>query len=78
MTEKDLGGLPTPVSAGGTTVDLANRMDEKHGSRNRNLPGGVYALGWVGESAAGLNSHPSSPAAGIFANISLVAGSEGE
>jgi len=53
-------------------------MDEKHGSRNWNWPGVVYALGSVGESAAGLNSRPSSPAAGIFADTSLEAGSEVE
>ena len=76
-TETDLSGLPTPVSAGGTTVDLAKRMDEEPGSRNRNLPGVEYALGSVGESAAGLNSRPASPAAGISADTSLVAGSEG-
>jgi len=68
-------GLPTPFSAGGTTVDLANRMDEKPGSGNRNLPGVEYALGSVGELAAGFNSRPASPAAGISAETSLVAGS---
>jgi len=67
-----------PVSAGGTTVDLANTMDEKPGSHNQNLPSVEYALGSVGESAAGLNYCPASPAAGISADISLVAGSEGE
>jgi len=67
-----------PVSAGGTTVDLANKMDEKPGSRNRNLQGVEYGLGSVGESAAGLNSRPASPAAGIYADTSLVARSEGE
>ena len=72
-----MGGLPTPVSAGGTTVDLANRMDEKPGSRNRNLPGVEYALGSVEESAARFNSRPASPAAVISADTSLVAGSEG-
>jgi len=73
-----LSGLPTPVSAGSTTVDLANRMDEKPGSRNRNLPDVEDALGWVWESAAGLNSRPASPAAGISADTSLVAESERE
>jgi len=53
-------------------------MDEKPRSRNRNLPGVEYTLGSVGESAAGLNSRPASPAAGIFADTSLVAGLEGE
>ena len=60
-----MSGLPTPVSAGGTMVDLANRMDDKTGSRNRNLPGVVDALGSVGKSAAGLNSRLASPHAGI-------------
>ena len=73
-----MSGLPTPVSAGGTTVDLANRMDETPGSHNWNLPGVVYALGSVEESAAGLNSCLASPAAGISGDTSLVAGWEGE
>jgi len=67
-----------PVSAGRTTVDLLNRMDEKPGRRNRNLPGVVYALGWLGESAAGLNSRPASPPAGLSADTLLVARSAGE
>jgi len=67
-----------PVSPGGTTVDLANRMDEKPGSRKWNLPGVEYALRSVGESASGVNSRPASPAAGISAHTSLIAGSEGE
>jgi len=53
-------------------------MDEKRGSRNWNLPGVEYALGLVRESVAWLNSRPASPAARISAEISLVAGSEGE
>jgi len=61
MTETDLSGLPTPVSAG-TAADLANRMDEKPCSRNRNLPGIEYALEAVGESADGLDSPPTSSA----------------
>jgi len=70
----DLRGLPTPVSAGGTTVlDLANRMDEKHGSCNGNLPGVGYAHGADGESADGVYSRPACPAAGISADTSLVA-----
>jgi len=74
----DLSGLPTPVSAG-TAADLANRMDEKPGSRNRNLPGVEYALEAVGESAGGLNSRPTSSAVGISAHTSPVCGSsEGE
>ena len=48
-----------PVSAR-TAADLANRMDEKPGSRNRNLPGVEYALESVGESACGLNSRATS------------------
>ena len=48
-----------PVAAA-TAADLANRMDEKPGSRNRNLPGVEYALESVGESVGGLNSHPTS------------------
>ena len=66
-----MSGLPIPVSAGCTTVDLANRMDEKPGCCNRNLPGLEYALGSVGESAAGLNSRLASPDAGISAHTSL-------
>ena len=53
-------------------------MDEKPGSRNQNLQGVEDALGWVWESAAGLNSRLASPAAGISTDTSLVAGSEGE
>ena len=53
-------------------------MDEKPGSRNQNLQDVVYALGSVGGFAAGLNSRPASPAAGLSADTSLVAGSEGE
>jgi len=59
-------------------VDLANRMDEKPGSRNRNLPGVEHACESVGESAAGLNSRPASTAAGISTDTSLGARSEGE
>ena len=71
-------GLPTPVSAG-TVADLANRLDEKPGSRNRRLPRVEYALELVGESSGRLNSRPTSSAVGISANISLVCGSsEGE
>jgi len=66
-----------PVSAG-TAADLANRMDEKPGSGNRNLPGVEYALEAVGESAGGLNSRPTSSAVRISANTSAVHGSEGE
>jgi len=72
-----LSGLPTPVSAG-TAADLANRMDEKPGSRNQNLPGVEYALEWVGESVGGLNSHLTSSAVGISAHTVPVRGSEGE
>jgi len=61
----DLSGLPTPVSAA-TAADLANRMDEKPGSHNRNLPGVEYALELVGESAGGLNSGPTSSAVGVM------------
>ena len=43
-----------PVSASSTTVNLANRMDEKPASRNRNLPDVGDAQGSVSESAAGL------------------------
>ena len=69
---------PTPVSAG-TAADRANRMDEKPGSRNRNLPGVEYALESVGESAGGLNSLPTASAVGISADTSLVCeSSEGE
>ena len=75
-----LSGLSTPVSPGGTTVDLANRRDEKPGSRNQNLPGASvdYARGSVGESAAGLNSHLTSRDAGVSVDTSLLARSEGE
>jgi len=66
-----------PVSAG-TAADLANRMDEKPGSCNRNLPGVEYALEAVGESARGLNSRPTSSAVRISAHTSAVHGSEGE
>jgi len=73
-----LSGLPTPVSPG-TAADLANRMDEKPGSRNRNLPGGEYALEAVVESAGGLNSRPTSASVGISAHRSPVRrSSEGE
>jgi len=44
-----------PVSAR-TAADIANRMDEKPCSCNRNLPGVEYALESVGKSAGGLNS----------------------
>jgi len=67
-----------PVSACGTTVDLANRMDENPGSGDWNWPGVEYALGSGGELAAGLNSRLASPAAGISADTSLADGSEGE
>jgi len=70
----DLSGLPTPISAA-TAADLANRMDEQPGSRNRNLPGVEYALELVGESAGGLNSRPTSPAVAISAPTSPVSGS---
>jgi len=73
-----LSGLPRPVSAGGTIEELAYRMHERPGSRNWNLPGVVYGLWWVGESAAGRNSRAACAAAGILADISLVAGSERE
>ena len=53
-------------------------MDEKPGRRNRNLVGVAYALGSVGELAAGLNSGPASLAAAISADTSLVAGLEVE
>ena len=66
-----MSGLPTPVSAG-AAADLANRMDEKPGSRNRNLPGVEYALELVAESAGGLNSLPTSSAVGISAPRSPV------
>jgi len=72
-----LSRLPTPVSAG-TAADLANRMDEKPGSRNQNLPGVEYACELVGESAGGLNSRPTSSAVGISAHTSPVRGLEGE
>ena len=54
-----MSGLPTPISAG-TAAHLANKMDEKPGSRNRNLPGVEYALESVRQSAGGLNSRPTS------------------
>ena len=44
-----------------TAADLANRMDEKPGRCNRNLPGVEYACELVGESAGGLNSRPDIP-----------------
>jgi len=72
-----LSGLPTPISAG-TAAHLANRIDEKPGSRNWNLPGVEYALESVGESGGGLNSPPTSSAVGISAQTSLVRGAEGE
>jgi len=54
-------------------------MDEKPGSRNRNLPGVEYALEVVGESEGGLNSRPTSSAVRISVHTSLVCGSwEGE
>jgi len=53
-------------------VDIANRMDEKPGCCRWNLPDVVYALESVGESAAGLNSRPDSPAARISADTLLV------
>ena len=71
-------GLTKSVSACCTPVDLANRKDEKPCSRKWKLPDVEYALGSVRELAAGLNSHPASPAAGISADRSLVAGLEGE
>ena len=71
-------GLPTPVSAG-TAADLANRMDEKPGSRNRNLPGVEYALESVGESAGGLNCRLTSSAVAISGHTSPVCrSSDGE
>jgi len=60
-----------PVAAA-TAAALANRMDEKPGSRNRNLPGVEYALESVGESVGGLNSHPTSSAVRISAHTSPV------
>jgi len=54
-------------------------MDEKPGSRNRNLSRVEYALEVVGESEGGLNSRPTSSAVRISAHTSLVCGSwEGE
>jgi len=50
-------------------------MDEKPGSRNRNLQGVEYALESVGESAGGLNSRQTSLAVGISAHIWQVCGS---
>jgi len=74
----DMSGLPTPISAG-AAADLANRMDEKPGSHNQNLPGVEYALESIGESAGGLNCCPTSSAVGISAHTSPVCGSsEGE
>ena len=61
-----MSGLPTPISAG-TAAELANRMDEKPGSRNRSLPGVEYALELVEESAGGLNSRPTCSAVGMSA-----------
>jgi len=72
-----VSGLPKPISAG-TAADLANRMDEKPGSRNRNLPGVEYVLESVRESAGGLNSRPTSSAVGISAYTLPVRRSEGE
>ena len=66
-----------PVSTG-TAADLANRMYEKPGSRNRNLPSVEYALESVRESGGGLNSWPTSSAVGISTQISPVLGSEAE
>ena len=74
----DLSGLPMPVSASGTTVDLANRMDGKPGSHNRNLRGVECVLGSVGKSTAGLNSRTASAAAGISAETLVVVGLEKE
>jgi len=71
-----LSALSTQISASGTTVDLANRLDEKPGSCNWNLPCVEYAVGSVGESAAGLNSHSASPAGGISADRLVVVGSQ--
>jgi len=67
-----------PISAGGTTVDLVNRMDEKPGSRNRKLVGVEHAQGLVGELVAWLNSLLASLAARISTDGWHVAGSEGE
>jgi len=53
-------------------------MDGKPGSRNRNLPGVKDAHESVGESAAGLNSRPTSSAVGISAQTSPVHESERE
>jgi len=61
-----------PVSAG-TVADLANRIDEKPGSCNRNLPGIEYALESGGETAGGLNSRPASSAVGLSAHTSWYA-----
>ena len=71
-----MSGLPKPISAG-SGADLANRMDEKPGSCNRNLLGVEYALEWVGESAGGLHSLPTSSGVGISPHTSPVRGSEG-
>jgi len=59
-------------------ADLANRMDEKPGSCNRNLPGVEYALELVEESAGGLHSGPTCSAVRMSAYTSPVDGSEGE
>ena len=66
-----MSGLPAPVS-GGTVADLANRIDEKPGSCNRNLPGVEYALELVEESAGGLHSRPTCSAVGMSAYTSPV------
>jgi len=44
----DMSGLLTPVSDGGTNVDLANRIDEKPRSPNWKLADVEYAHGSVG------------------------------
>jgi len=73
-----LSGRPMPVSAG-TAADLGNRMDEKPGSRNRNLTGVEYSLESVEESEGEVNSRQTSSAVGISAHTSHVCGSsEGE
>ena len=63
----DLSVLPMPVSAG-IEAGAANRVDEKPGSYNCNLPGVAYALELARESAVGLNSLPASSAARISPN----------
>lgn len=78
MTETDFSGLPTPVSAGGTNVDLANCMDAKPDSSNWKLPGVENALVSVRNSVARVNSRPASPAAGISTDISPLARWQGE